>query len=152
MNLVLIDSDVPDARFFGAVFALRDGRIVLVMPIGRRELERDAVERALLARVLDACLDQLPRLPTSLKIIDVELDDPARLPPCGRVPTEGCRGGGRTFYDCRWAPFGKEHPSALRCQEDAERVELTLPETGGCCAAPATLQVGIGAPAASGGC
>lgn len=57
-------------------------------------------------------------------------------------------------------------------QEAAERVELTLPETGvcggaglfdepavaeesggGCCAAPSTLQVGIGAPAAaSGGC
>ncbi|MEU0722850.1 NAD(P)-binding domain-containing protein [Streptomyces sp. NPDC006140] len=58
-------------------------------------------------------------------------------------------------------------------QEAAERVELTLPETGvcggaglfddpnaaqsgdggGCCAAPATLQIGSGAPAiASGGC
>lgn len=56
-------------------------------------------------------------------------------------------------------------------QEAAERVELTLPETGvcggaglfdepdtargdeggGCCAAPATLQIGTGAPAASGG-
>ncbi len=57
-------------------------------------------------------------------------------------------------------------------QEAAERVELTLPETGvcggaglfdepdaaqaetggGCCAAPATLQVGVGAPTTSGGC
>jgi thioredoxin reductase len=57
-------------------------------------------------------------------------------------------------------------------QEAAERVELTLPETGvcggaglfddpdaaqsgeggGCCAVPATLQIGIGAPASSGGC
>ncbi|WP_340374926.1 NAD(P)-binding domain-containing protein [Streptomyces sp. SS7] len=57
-------------------------------------------------------------------------------------------------------------------QEAAERVELTLPETGvcggaglfddpdaaqggeagGCCGAPATLQIGIGAPAPSGGC
>ncbi|WP_351236816.1 NAD(P)-binding domain-containing protein [Streptomyces sp. NPDC002133] len=57
-------------------------------------------------------------------------------------------------------------------QEAAERVELTLPETGvcggaglfdepetaqagdggGCCAAPRTLQIGVGAPAASGGC
>ncbi|MFF1603477.1 NAD(P)-binding domain-containing protein [Streptomyces mirabilis] len=57
-------------------------------------------------------------------------------------------------------------------QEAAERVELTLPETGvcggaglfderesaeqsggGCCAAPTTLQIGIGAPATiSGGC
>ncbi|MEV1082828.1 NAD(P)-binding domain-containing protein [Streptomyces sp. NPDC050211] len=57
-------------------------------------------------------------------------------------------------------------------QEAAERVELTLPETGvcggaglfddpdaaqtdgggGCCAAPATLQIGIGAPTTSGGC
>ncbi|WP_460060808.1 NAD(P)-binding domain-containing protein [Streptomyces sp. YKOK-I1] len=57
-------------------------------------------------------------------------------------------------------------------QEAAERVELTLPETGvcggaglfdepenaeqsggGCCAAPATVQIGTGAPAAtSGGC
>ncbi len=57
--------------------------------------------------------------------------------------------------------------------EAAERVELTLPDTGvcggaglfddpnaaqtegdggGCCAAPATLQIGIGAPATSGGC
>jgi thioredoxin reductase len=57
-------------------------------------------------------------------------------------------------------------------REAAERVELTLPETGvcggaglyddpdaaqsgeggGCCAVPATLQIGIGAPASSGGC
>ncbi|MFC4470364.1 NAD(P)-binding domain-containing protein [Streptomyces xiangluensis] len=57
-------------------------------------------------------------------------------------------------------------------QEAAERVELTLPETGvcggaglfddpdaaqggdggGCCAAPATLQIGVGAPVSSGGC
>ncbi|MEU5539557.1 NAD(P)-binding domain-containing protein [Streptomyces sp. NPDC020362] len=57
-------------------------------------------------------------------------------------------------------------------REAAERVELTLPETGvcggaglfddpeaaqdgeggGCCAAPSTLQIGIGAPASSGGC
>ncbi|MFE6287960.1 FAD-dependent oxidoreductase [Streptomyces sp. NPDC057877] len=58
-------------------------------------------------------------------------------------------------------------------REAAERVELTLPETGvcggaglydepdagrsgegagGCCAAPATLQIGIGAPSSSGGC
>ncbi|MER7958252.1 NAD(P)-binding domain-containing protein [Streptomyces sp. NPDC096030] len=57
-------------------------------------------------------------------------------------------------------------------RESAERVELVLPETGvcggaglfdqpeadaaadggGCCAAPATLRIGVGAPAASGGC
>jgi hypothetical protein len=57
-------------------------------------------------------------------------------------------------------------------QEAAARVELRLPETGvcggaglfddpeaaqdaeggGCCAAPATLQIGIGAPVPSGGC
>ncbi|KUL31880.1 NAD(P)-binding domain-containing protein [Streptomyces regalis] len=57
-------------------------------------------------------------------------------------------------------------------REAAERVELTLPETGvcggaglfdepdaaqggdggGCCAAPTTLQIGVGAPASSGGC
>ncbi|MFE5730183.1 NAD(P)-binding domain-containing protein [Streptomyces sp. NPDC056528] len=55
-------------------------------------------------------------------------------------------------------------------RESAERVELVLPETGvcggaglfdrpadtttdgGCCATPTTLQTGIGAPAASGGC
>ncbi|MEU0396496.1 NAD(P)-binding domain-containing protein [Streptomyces sp. NPDC006208] len=56
-------------------------------------------------------------------------------------------------------------------REAAERVELTLPETGvcggaglfdepeavqagdgGCCAAPATLQIGVGAPSTSGGC
>ncbi|MFI9170018.1 FAD-dependent oxidoreductase [Streptomyces lincolnensis] len=57
-------------------------------------------------------------------------------------------------------------------QEAAERVDLTLPDTGvcggaglfdepeaaqagdggGCCAAPVTLRIGIGAPATSGGC
>ncbi|WP_406009101.1 NAD(P)-binding domain-containing protein [Streptomyces sp. NBC_00637] len=57
-------------------------------------------------------------------------------------------------------------------REAAERVELTLPETGvcggaglfdepdtsgdenggGCCAAPSTLQIGIGAPVPTGGC
>ncbi|WP_030611015.1 NAD(P)-binding domain-containing protein [Streptomyces sclerotialus] len=55
-------------------------------------------------------------------------------------------------------------------QEAAERVELTLPETGvcggaglfdepeadqsggGCCATPTALQIGVGAPTSSGGC
>ncbi|MFE6461005.1 NAD(P)-binding domain-containing protein [Streptomyces cinereoruber] len=55
-------------------------------------------------------------------------------------------------------------------RESAERVELVLPETGvcggaglfdrpadttidgGCCATPTALQIGVGAPAASGGC
>ncbi|MFF0734258.1 NAD(P)-binding domain-containing protein [Streptomyces chartreusis] len=56
-------------------------------------------------------------------------------------------------------------------REAAERVELTLPESGvcggaglfddpenaeesgdGCCAAPTTLQIGVGAPASAGGC
>lgn len=57
-------------------------------------------------------------------------------------------------------------------REAAERVELTLPETGvcggaglfdrpeveqsasasGCCAAPETVQIGLGAPAPSGSC
>ncbi len=56
-------------------------------------------------------------------------------------------------------------------RESAERVELVLPETGvcggaglfdhptdtstgggGCCATPAALQIGVGSPAASGGC
>ncbi|MFE5548962.1 NAD(P)-binding domain-containing protein [Streptomyces sp. NPDC056534] len=56
-------------------------------------------------------------------------------------------------------------------RESAERVELVLPETGvcggaglfdqpadtpadggGCCASPTALQIGVGAPAASGGC
>lgn len=57
-------------------------------------------------------------------------------------------------------------------QEATERVEPTLPETGvcggaclfddlnsaqdsaggGCCATPATLRIGIGAPTPSGGC
>ncbi|MFD6033608.1 NAD(P)-binding domain-containing protein [Streptomyces griseoincarnatus] len=168
-----------------------DGRLVLVGQDGRR---LDAVDEVIVLTGLRPDLTFLSELRLGL---DERLQAPTALAPlidpnvhsCGTVYPHGVNelshpekdvylvgmksyGRAPTFL----AMTGYEQVRSIAAslagdQEAAERVELTLPETGvcggaglfdepetapadggGCCAAPATLQIGVGAPATSGGC
>jgi thioredoxin reductase len=170
-----------------------EGRLVLVAEDGRR---LDPVDEVI---VLTGFRPDLSFLSEVRLGLDERLQAPTALAPlidpnvhsCGTVYPHGVRelshpdqgvylvgmksyGRAPTFL----AMTGYEQVRSIAAaiagdQEAAERVELTLPETGvcggaglfdepenaeqsggGCCAAPTTLQIGIGAPAtnASGGC
>ncbi|WP_328437382.1 NAD(P)-binding domain-containing protein [Streptomyces sp. NBC_00444] len=167
-----------------------DGRLVLVGEDGRR---LDPVDEVI---VLTGFRPDLSFLSEVRLGLDERLQAPTALAPlidpnqhsCGTVYPHGVNelshpekdvylvgmksyGRAPTFL----AMTGYEQVRSIAAalagdQEAAERVELTLPETGvcggaglfdepenadrsgGCCAAPATLQIGIGAPAPSGGC
>jgi hypothetical protein len=168
-----------------------DGRLVLVGDDGRR---LDPVDEVIVLTGLRPDLTFLDELRLGL---DERLQAPVALAPlidpnqhsCGTVYPHGVNelshpekdvylvgmksyGRAPTFL----AMTGYEQVRSVAAslagdQEAAERVELTLPETGvcggaglfdepeteqadggGCCAAPATLQIGVGAPAGSGGC
>ncbi|MFJ4834718.1 FAD-dependent oxidoreductase [Streptomyces sp. NPDC088747] len=169
-----------------------DGRPVLVAEDGRR---LDAVDEVI---VLTGFRPDLSFLAEVRLGLDERLQAPTALAPlidpnahsCGTVYPHGVKelshpekgvylvgmksyGRAPTFL----AMTGYEQVRSIAAsiagdQEAAERVELTLPETGvcggaglfddpdaarsseggGCCSAPATLRIGIGAPASSGGC
>jgi thioredoxin reductase len=169
-----------------------DGRLVLVGEDGRR---LDPVDEVIVLTGFRPDLSFLSELRLGL---DERLQAPTELAPlidpnqhsCGTVYPHGVNelshpekdvylvgmksyGRAPTFL----AMTGYEQVRSIAAaiagdQEAAERVELTLPETGvcggaglfddptasqdnnggGCCAAPTTLQIGIGAPAPSGGC
>ncbi|MFE5374097.1 NAD(P)-binding domain-containing protein [Streptomyces mirabilis] len=169
-----------------------DGRLVLAAEDGRR---LDPVDEVI---VLTGFRPELSFLSEVRLGLDERLQAPTALAPlidpnvhsCGTVYPHGVNelshpendvylvgmksyGRAPTFL----AMTGYEQVRSISAaiagdQEAAERVELTLPETGvcggaglfddpeaaqsgeggGCCAAPATLQIGIGAPASSGGC
>ncbi|MFE1307616.1 FAD-dependent oxidoreductase [Streptomyces sp. NPDC058755] len=169
-----------------------DGRLILVAEDGRR---LDPVDEII---VLTGFRPDLSFLSEVRLGLDERLQAPTALAPlidpnvhsCGTVYPHGVNelshpeqdiylvgmksyGRAPTFL----AMTGYEQARSITAaiagdREAAERVELTLPETGvcggaglfddpeaaqnggggGCCPAPATLQIGIGAPAASGGC
>ncbi|MEU3922664.1 NAD(P)-binding domain-containing protein [Streptomyces sp. NPDC029004] len=169
-----------------------DGRLVLVAEDGRR---LDPVDEVVVLTGFRPDLSFLDELRLGL---DERLQAPVELAPlidpnvhsCGTVYPHGVRelshpeqdvylvgmksyGRAPTFL----AMTGYEQVRSIAAalagdQEAAERVELTLPETGvcggaglfdeadaatseeggGCCAAPTTLQIGTGAPAPAGGC
>lgn len=167
-----------------------DGRVVLVGEDGRR---LDPVDEVI---VLTGFRPDLSFLSEVRLGLDERLQAPTALAPlidpnqhsCGTVYPHGVNelshpekdvylvgmksyGRAPTFL----AMTGYEQVRSIAAalagdQGAAERVELTLPETGvcggaglfdepenadrsgGCCAAPTTLQIGIGAPAPSGGC
>ncbi|MFM9700872.1 NAD(P)-binding domain-containing protein [Streptomyces europaeiscabiei] len=169
-----------------------DGRLILVAEDGRR---LDAVDEAIVLTGLRPDLSFLSELRLGL---DERLQAPTALAPlidpnvhsCGTVyphgvnelshPEQGIYLVGMKSYGRAptfLAMTGYEQVRSITAalagdQEAAERVELTLPETGvcggaglfdepenaeqsggGCCAAPTTVQIGIGAPVAtSGGC
>ncbi|MGW3030809.1 NAD(P)-binding domain-containing protein [Streptomyces sp. NPDC001178] len=170
----------------------RNGRLVLIAEGGRR---LDPVDEVIVLTGFRPDLSFLSELRLGL---DERLQAPTALAPlidpnvhsCGTVyphgvnelshPEQGVYLVGMKSYGRAptfLAMTGYEQVRSITAaiagdQEAAERVELTLPETGvcggaglfdapdaaqsgeggGCCAAPATLQIGIGAPATSGGC
>ncbi|WP_030722119.1 NAD(P)-binding domain-containing protein [Streptomyces sp. NRRL F-2580] len=170
-----------------------DGRVLLVGDDGRR---LDPVDEVIVLTGFRPDLSFLDELRLGL---DARLQAPTALAPlidpnrhsCGTVYPHGVNelshpekdvylvgmksyGRAPTFL----AMTGYEQVRSIAAhlagdQEAAERVELTLPETGvcggaglfdqpepapaqdtdgGCCAAPTTLSLGVGAPARSGGC
>ncbi|MFD9502312.1 NAD(P)-binding domain-containing protein [Streptomyces sp. NPDC060035] len=168
-----------------------EGRLVLVGEDGRR---LDAVDEVIVLTGFRPDLTFLDELRLGL---DERLQAPTALAPlidpnqhsCGTVYPHGVGelshpekdvylvgmksyGRAPTFL----AMTGYEQVRSIAAHlagdlEAAERVELTLPETGvcggaglfdqpetaeetggGCCAAPATISIGVGAPARSGGC
>ncbi|MFF3458885.1 NAD(P)-binding domain-containing protein [Streptomyces sp. NPDC002730] len=167
-----------------------DGRLVLVAEDGRRTEQVDEVvvltgfrpDLSFLAEVRLG-LDERLQAPTSLApLIDPNVHSCGTVHPHGvnelshpekGVHLVGMKSYGRapTFL----AMTGYEQIRSIAAalagdREAAERIELTLPETGvcggaglfdepaagetsggGCCAAPTTLQIGIGAPAVTGG-
>lgn len=52
LDVVLVDSSITDAGFYGAVVERRDGQLILTMPRGRPVFERDTVARMLLGEAL----------------------------------------------------------------------------------------------------
>ncbi|GCB43218.1 hypothetical protein SNL152K_503 [Streptomyces sp. NL15-2K] len=169
-----------------------DGRLVLAAEDGRR---LDPVDEVIVLTGFRPDLSFLSELRLGL---DERLQAPTALAPlidpnihsCGTVyphgvnelshPEQGVYLVGMKSYGRAptfLAMTGYEQVRSITAaiagdREAAERVELTLPETGvcggaglfddpdaaqagaggGCCAAPATLQIGIGAPVSSGGC
>ncbi|WP_406500186.1 NAD(P)-binding domain-containing protein [Streptomyces sp. NBC_00846] len=169
-----------------------DGRLVLVAEDGRR---LDPVDEVIVLTGFRPDLSFLSEIRLGL---DERLQAPTALAPlidpnvhsCGTVYPHGVNelshpeqdiylvgmksyGRAPTFL----AMTGYEQVRSITAaiagdREAAERVELTLPETGvcggaglfdkpdaaqagdsgGCCAAPTTLQIGIGTPASTGGC
>lgn len=52
LDVLLVDSSITDAGFYGAVVERRDGQLILAMPVGRSVFERDTVARMLLGEAL----------------------------------------------------------------------------------------------------
>ncbi|MFE0509595.1 FAD-dependent oxidoreductase [Streptomyces sp. NPDC058964] len=169
-----------------------EGRLILVAEDGRR---LDPVDEVIVLTGLRPDLSFLSEIRLGL---DERLQAPTALAPlidpnvhsCGTVhphgvnelshPEQGVYLAGMKSYGRAptfLAMTGYEQVRSITAalagdHEAAERVELTLPETGvcggaglfddpdaaqsseggGCCAAPATLQIGLGVPTAPGGC
>ncbi|GEK03491.1 hypothetical protein [Streptomyces sp. 1-11] len=60
LGVTLIDSDITDAEFFGAVVQRKTGELLLTMPRYRSELEYDTVARYLLAQALGVPVPEMP--------------------------------------------------------------------------------------------
>ncbi|MEU0198742.1 MULTISPECIES: hypothetical protein [unclassified Streptomyces] len=60
LGVTLIDSDITDAEFFGAVVQRKTGELLLTMPRDRSELEHDTVARYLLAQALGVPVPEMP--------------------------------------------------------------------------------------------
>lgn len=64
-------TSVDDYRFFGQLFQKRNGDVLLAMPAGRDDLERDCTVRMLLAHLNGLPTDRFPDALTATTITDV---------------------------------------------------------------------------------
>ncbi|WP_141757952.1 hypothetical protein [Streptomyces sp. LUP47B] len=69
LGVTLIDSEITDREFFGAVVQRKTGELLLTMPLNRSELEHDTVARYLLAQVFGV---PVPDMPAPIKTTRVE--------------------------------------------------------------------------------
>lgn len=60
LGVTLIDTDIDNAGFFGAVVKATTGELLLTLPAGRSELEHDTMARYLLAQVLGVDVPPMP--------------------------------------------------------------------------------------------
>jgi hypothetical protein len=60
LDVEVVDSSITDRTFFGAAVQHGNGELLLAMPTGRSELERDTVARYLLAQIFDIDLPDMP--------------------------------------------------------------------------------------------
>ncbi|MGY0067200.1 hypothetical protein ACWZEH_10280 [Streptomyces sp. QTS137] len=60
LGVTLFDSEITDREFFGAVVERKTGELLLTMPAGRSEFERDTVARYLLAQALGVDVAPMP--------------------------------------------------------------------------------------------
>jgi hypothetical protein len=86
LGVTLIDSDIMDAEFFGAVVQRRTGELLLTMPRNRSELEHDTVARYLLAQAFDV---PVPRMPAPIVTTRVSGDSDPDMDEALRRVREG---------------------------------------------------------------
>lgn len=60
LDVELVDSSITDRGFLGAVVQRRDGRLILAMPVGRSDFERDTAARMLLGEALGVDCAPIP--------------------------------------------------------------------------------------------
>jgi hypothetical protein len=68
LGVTLIDTDIDDADFFGAVVQVKTGELLLSLPAGRTELEHDTMARYLLAQILGVDVAPLPAPLTTTEV------------------------------------------------------------------------------------
>lgn len=68
LDITCLDSSITDPEFTGAVVVTR-GKVVLMMPPGRSDLEHDCTARYLIGRAFE--VDGLLPFPDMFKVIDV---------------------------------------------------------------------------------
>ena len=68
LGVTLIDSDITDREFFGAVVQRKTGELLLTMPRDRSELEHDTVARYLLAQALGVKVADMPAPLTTSRV------------------------------------------------------------------------------------
>lgn len=81
LGVTLIDSEISDRDFFGAVVQRKTGELLLTMPRNRSELEHDTVARYLLAQAFGV---QVPEMPAPF--VTSRMDDADSEPDMDEAP------------------------------------------------------------------
>ncbi|WP_405524629.1 hypothetical protein OG426_16190 [Streptomyces canus] len=86
LGVTLIDSEITDREFFGAVVQRKTGELLLTMPRNRSELEHDTVARYLLAQAFGV---PVPEMSAPIKTTRVEGDSDPDMDEALRRVREG---------------------------------------------------------------
>jgi hypothetical protein len=74
LGVTLIDSNITDREFFGAVVQKKSGALLLTMPRDRSALEHDTVARYLLAQALGVPVPDMPEPIVATRFEDGDSD------------------------------------------------------------------------------